>query len=916
MKLKSGCLILLLSLLLLSSRGDLMAQSNIWVGSWSCAPYAAGSGNTPPDPYLANNTLRQVIRVSIGGDTLRMKFSNKTSSTPVSMKKVTIAVSTGGSSIDVSTIRELNFDGHAEVTMDAHSSVLSDELAFPLSSSMRLAITIFYGEAGSSQDVTSHVASRTDSYIVTGDQTSAADFSGATVTAHWFHINTIDVMAPDTAGCVGVLGNSITDGYGLSGGLQNRWTDFFSQELLDDGRTEKVGVLNLGIGATAVAGSGATTGVSRFQDDILSQSGLRWVIIFYGVNDIGWGRSAATVIDAYKDLIYRAQSLNIKVYGATITPFKGHSYYTEAHDAVRNEVNEWIRTEGNFDAFIDFDEFIRDPDDTTRMRAEYSNDGLHPSVVGYEFMGKRVDLNLFTEIENTALISANAGKDKTLLDIGNDGNQSIQLDGSTSFTFGNNISAYIWSEDGNEIANGERPMVDLAVGIHHITLTVSDAEGNTDNDEVVITILEDSGIWLEAECGSAGSLWNMGEDQATSNGYYMTVKPGNTSGSSAAGDEGRLTYTFDVSEAGTYTLYARVICPNADDDSFWLKMDNGSFAMWNNIGPSTSWFWEAFTSGYSLTAGSHTLTISYREDGAKLDKIWLTKNRAEIQGTGSDAVNCFTDPLLADAGTDAEYCNMDGMVQLGGNPSALGGAGPYTYSWNCLSPDLSSFGKSVADILDNTGAANPIISDLFEINDTLLLELAVQDRFSEGTKDTVCVVVSSLLVKGSDNNEFAIAGGESIEISPVNIVNGIAPLSYLWTPASGLSDPAMETQELQPDSSITYEVLVTDALGCKTTDQFFLTVNPNALSSWSVFASEASYVYPNPVNEFSSIYLTIDNVVSPGIKILNAAGQILFDDRFEERVYPLGNIELPPGVYYYMAIDRDQLIAFGKFTSI
>jgi lysophospholipase L1-like esterase len=326
-----------------------------------------------------------------------MKFSNKTSSTPVAMNRVSIALSTGGSAIDPSTVTELQFDGITSVTMDAYASVTSDPVAFPLTPGMHLAISIHYGEVASSEDITSHVASRTDSYIVTGDQTSATDFNGAVITAHWFHIQTIDVMASDAAACVGVLGNSITDGYGLSGGLQNRWPDFFSQELLEDERTSRVGVLNLGIGATTVAGKEPTTGVSRFQDDILSQSGIRWVIIFYGVNDIGGGRSTATVINAYQELIKQARARGIKVYGATLTPFKGHGYYTEAREAVRKEVNAWIRTPDNFDACIDFDKAIRNPENPEQMRAEYSNDWLHPNVTGYELLGKSVNLNLFLE---------------------------------------------------------------------------------------------------------------------------------------------------------------------------------------------------------------------------------------------------------------------------------------------------------------------------------------------------------------------------------------------------------------------------------------------------------------------------------------------------------------------------------------
>lgn len=384
------------SLVFLITAGNTFSQSEIWVGTWGAANYAAGANNTPPPPYLANNTLRQIVRVSIGGDSLRVKFTNKTCATPVTMNSINIAVSSGGSSIDASTITPLTFGGNSSVTMDAFSEVTSDPVAFVLTPGMRVAITIHYGQAESNADITSHVGSRTDSYILAGDHSTSADFGGSVITAHWFHINNIDVLAPDSAGCVAVLGNSITDGYGLSGGLQNRWTDIFSQQLLNDPRTKNVGVLNMGIGGTNLT----TSGISRYKEDLLNQSGLRWIIVFYGVNDIGSGRSASAIIDAYKKIITDAHAMNVKVYGATITPFKGHNYYTVAHEAIRNEVNEWIRTPGNFDACIDFDKAIRDPENPEKFLAKYSNDWLHPNVAGYELLGKSVNLDLFTDIRN------------------------------------------------------------------------------------------------------------------------------------------------------------------------------------------------------------------------------------------------------------------------------------------------------------------------------------------------------------------------------------------------------------------------------------------------------------------------------------------------------------------------------------
>ncbi len=384
--------VLLIVCLMMIGKGRLMAQDSKWVGTWSCAPYAAGT-NTPPEPYLEGNTLRQIVRCSLGGDTIRVKFSNITSSTAVQMKQVTIAVitETGSSTIDATTLKTLTFNGSNSVTMSAYSTATSDPLAFSLAPNTQLAISIYYGECRIASDMTHHYGSRTDSYILAGNKTESVMFTGATAIERWYTINTIDVLSADTCAAVAVLGNSITDGYGLHGGLKNKWTDVFSERLLDNASTSHISVLNLGIGATWLTSSG----VSRFQQDVLNQNGLRWIIIFYGVNDIGGGASAETIINAYKNLINQAHDEDVRIYGATITPFKGHYYYTESHEAVRQEVNEWIRTSGSFDKVIDFDKIIRDPSDILKLKEVYSNDWLHPNADGYRLLGESVDLKLF-----------------------------------------------------------------------------------------------------------------------------------------------------------------------------------------------------------------------------------------------------------------------------------------------------------------------------------------------------------------------------------------------------------------------------------------------------------------------------------------------------------------------------------------
>jgi lysophospholipase L1-like esterase len=379
-----------------------------WVGTWSTAPQLVEPGNNPPAPGLSNNTLRQIVRVSIGGDTLRMRLSNEFSTNAVTFHAVHIALSRGGGTIDSSSDRSVYFDGKTDVTIAPGSTLTSDPLRFALQPRTDVAITIYFGST--SATVTGHPGSRTTSYLLIGNAIARTDFAGAVTTDHWYNINGIDVLASSSAACVAILGNSITDGRGSTTNLQNRWPDILSQSLLKDSSTQHVGVLNMGIGGNCVlAGGLGPTGASRFDRDILNQAAVRWAIIFEGVNDIGGVRSAtaaaataAKLIAAYQQMIVKAHAKNIKVYGATIMPFNGNSYYNPFSEQCRGTVNHWIRTKGNFDALIDFDVVMRNPQDTTRLGcATYQNDGLHPDAAAYKKMGECIDPSLFTGADPT-----------------------------------------------------------------------------------------------------------------------------------------------------------------------------------------------------------------------------------------------------------------------------------------------------------------------------------------------------------------------------------------------------------------------------------------------------------------------------------------------------------------------------------
>jgi lysophospholipase L1-like esterase len=396
--------IVLLSCLLLNT-SHLTGQSDRgtgrkWVGTWSTGLQLVETRNNPPIPGLTDNSLRQVVRVSIGGETLRVKLSNEFSKSPVTMHSVQIAASVGGNLINKSTNISLTFGGSKAVTLDAGATITSDPFEFNLQPRMDVVITIYFGSTP--PDLTGHPGSRTTSYLLAGNNVSETDFSGSVTTEHWYFINGIDVQAPSTASCIAILGNSITDGRGSTTDKQDRWPDLLSERLLANRDTRQVGVLNLGIGGNCVLKDClGPAGLNRYERDILSKSGVKFVIILEGVNDIGGVRTpdAATsvtsgLIAAYKMMIDSAHSRGLKIYGATITPFKGNGYYNQYSEECRNEVNGWIRGSGRFDAVIDFDFVVRNPMDTISLASSFQNDGLHPDLQGFKKMADCIDLRL------------------------------------------------------------------------------------------------------------------------------------------------------------------------------------------------------------------------------------------------------------------------------------------------------------------------------------------------------------------------------------------------------------------------------------------------------------------------------------------------------------------------------------------
>jgi lysophospholipase L1-like esterase len=373
-----------------------------WVGTWTTSPQLVEPRNNPPKPGLSNNTLRQVVCVSIGGDSLRIRFTNEFSKSPVTMKAVHIALSVDSSKIDPKTDLTLKFNGNPEITLEPGTAITSDPFHFKIKPRTNLAITIYFGNT--SPDVTGHPGSRTTSYLLTGEEVSAVDFPNAVTTDHWYIINGIDVVAPESATAVVVLGNSITDGRGSGTNKQNRWPDVLAERLLKNPETEHVAVLNAGIGGNCVLRQClGPSALSRFDRDVIGATGVRWLIILEGINDIGGSREkegAAKVADdlivAYEQMIDSAHANGILVYGATIMPFGGSFYDSPDHEKAKQKVNEWIRTSGRFDAVIDLDATMQDPENPLQLLpAGDTGDHLHPNEIGHRMMAEAVDLNLF-----------------------------------------------------------------------------------------------------------------------------------------------------------------------------------------------------------------------------------------------------------------------------------------------------------------------------------------------------------------------------------------------------------------------------------------------------------------------------------------------------------------------------------------
>ncbi len=386
----------LLVLLMVFCAISTVSSAQNWVGTWATAPQTVVRSFMPYNNCMTNRSVRQVVKVSIGGDVIRLKLSNIYSMQPVEIRSIYIAHAKDSFAIDAKTAQYFKFGNSYKTVIPAGKQIVSDALKFNLRNLERVAITINYTSAPEVPTV--HMGSRTTSYIMKGVTNAHSNFEKAFRENHWYNISGIDVYTmSNNMSAIAIIGNSITDGKCSTDNAQNRWPDVMSEMLQLKHKITNQGVLNLGIGnnrITVPGGFGALA-KERFDRDILMQNGVKKVIIFEGINDIGAARSgncetvARQIIESIQGMVKKAKARKMKVYLGTITPFKGAGYYTHFHEAARLYVNDWIRSQArNVDGILDFAKLLQDPNDDRRMKREYaSNDWLHPNPTGYKAMG-------------------------------------------------------------------------------------------------------------------------------------------------------------------------------------------------------------------------------------------------------------------------------------------------------------------------------------------------------------------------------------------------------------------------------------------------------------------------------------------------------------------------------------------------
>jgi len=392
-----------------------------WVATWGAAmqPFVAAPAPPPPAPgapavpvpapvvgSFHNQTVRMMVPVTIPGRKVRVHFSNAFGASSVTLGAAHAAIHAKGSAIVEGSDRPLTFGGKSSISLPVGASVVSDTIDLEVPALTELAVSLFV--PGEAVQPTLHRTGLHTTYISPqGDFTGKLTIADAFTSQSWYWLSGVDVAAPREAAAIVAFGDSITDGSRSTPDTDHSWPSLFAQRLHANAATANIAVVNRGIGGNRVLrdGTGANA-LARFDRDVLGTSGVKWLVLMEGINDIGQGTrtgadpanavTAEEIIAALRQMVERAHIRGLRVMGATLTPYEGAAYYSEAGEPVRQAVNTWVRTSGVFDAVVDFDQVIRDPQHPLRFKPEYdSGDHLHPGDMGYKAMADAVDLAFF-----------------------------------------------------------------------------------------------------------------------------------------------------------------------------------------------------------------------------------------------------------------------------------------------------------------------------------------------------------------------------------------------------------------------------------------------------------------------------------------------------------------------------------------
>lgn len=379
-----------------------------WVATWTASPQSADFATAPTPASFSNQTIRMVVHASIGGNRVRVRLTNELGTQPLVIGAAHVALQSSGSSTVAGSDRPLTFSGQSSITIPKGAPMLSDPVDLRVPALGNVVVTIYLPQP--TPNTTFHALGQQTTWISAGgDSTGATLFPTATTTTSWYLLSALEVRAPTHSVAVATLGDSITDGYASTVDANRRWPNLLAERLQQSRRFDDVAVVDQGISGNRVLHDAiGPNALSRVDRDVLATSGVAFVTLLEGINDIGFSGAfnlpgeavtAADIIAGYRQIIARVHAQGLLIYGATLTPFEGTvfpGYYSAPGEAKREAVNAWIRTSGAFDAVIDFDRAVRDPSHPTRMLPAFdSGDHLHPNDTGYRAMANAIDLRLF-----------------------------------------------------------------------------------------------------------------------------------------------------------------------------------------------------------------------------------------------------------------------------------------------------------------------------------------------------------------------------------------------------------------------------------------------------------------------------------------------------------------------------------------